>query len=755
MAISFVDVTYNNAASTTSLNVDYPVNPGTPSAPQVGQLMLLGISYTVGTGSSDTSVSGWTAINSGSGTSGTHLYYKQGDGSSGSATITFSSGCRVSAAIALFSGTATSSLVDTSGANTDGGPSTTTATGNSLTATIANDMLFGCFGSVTSGSYFGEAGGMSAVIQIPGSSTGKLLTLNWELLSASGATGTRTCTCFDTMTGNASTYGAAVIVMAAIKAFNGPSIPTVTAPATAESITVGRTYSVTWTAATDPAIAQSSLQYNLDYSLNDGTSWTQIVALTSAGATSYSWNTSGITPSTQTKIRIRAYNGTDYSVTYFITGRFSLLADTAPLAPTNLHGEQPSGTTVTLFDIGVALTVRGTFNDPGDVMTAFDLDWGTDGITYGNTSTTTSSTYLKTYSASTFSAGTIYFRSRTKDNAATYGPYSYLTLTAAAAPAAPNITAPTAASPPASAIPTHTWTSAGQVKYRNRLVKAGVEVYNGGYISSTAQSIPAFYSYQNSTTYTWFLSVEDVNGLRSTEDSETFTASYTGPSTPTLTVTAFDASGYVELIIANPDSPLYNDIYRYLSTETTDDAIKIASRLPINALFQDFSPISGQGYKYFAQAVNSAGGFTNSVVSSTTTLTLSTLWLHIVSRTAAASSNAVSGQIVAVNNLAPGDYLQEHQSDRKKARGRRRPVTIIGQTTTRSIRYQVVLTDADELIGKLDTLEAIFDANATACVRDQRGNRIFGRVNRLPLSHMHTFSAVNIEAVEEDYTEAL
>src|SRR6185436_30611 len=260
MPISFVGVTSNNAQSTTSLNVDYPTNPGTPTAPRIGQLMLLAISFTC-PGTSDTHVSGWTAINSGSvvGSGSTHLYYKQGDGSAGSATITFDTGCRVSAAIGLFDGTATSSPIDVSGVNTDGAPGLTTATASSLTTTVANDMLFIAFGFGGGNDYFAEAGGMSAIIQIPAGVVGKALTLDYELLSTVGVTGTRVCTNINLSTGGPSSYGQAVIAKAAIKAFNGPSIPTITAPVTGESITVGRTYSITWTPATDPAIAQSAL----------------------------------------------------------------------------------------------------------------------------------------------------------------------------------------------------------------------------------------------------------------------------------------------------------------------------------------------------------------------------------------------------------------------------------------------------------------------------------------------------------------
>ena len=752
MAISYVDsVTYNNAQSTTILTVDYPVNLGTPLAPRVGQLMILAISFSAA-GTSNTTVSGWTTINRGSVTSGlgTHLYYKLGDGSAGTATIVFDSSCRVTAAIQLFDGTATSSPVDVSNVTANG--SAFTASSASLTTTAANDMLFGAWGS---GVLFGEAGGMAAILQSPSGVAGKGLTTNWEILGAAGSTGVRTASSFNVTDGQPGTSGGANVAMVAIKAFNGPSIPVITAPIDGEYITLGRTYSITWTAATDPVIAQSALTYNIDYSLNDGTSWTQITAATSAGAITYAWNTTGLTATSQAKLRIRAYNGTDYSVDYDTTGRFSLLTDAAPLAPTNMRGEQPDGITVTLFDLALTLLVKGTFNDPGDVMTAFQLDWGTDGITYANTSTNTTSTLSKSYAGATFTAGTVYFRCRTADNAGTYGAYAYFQLTAAAAPATPNITAPTNASPPTSATPTHTWTSSGQAKYRLRIVQAGTVVYNGDYISSTALSVPAPYSYRNSTTYTLYLSVEASNGLRSAEDSETFTASYTGPTTPTLTATAIDASGYIELIIGNPDSPEYNDIWRYLSGETTDDAIKIASTLPINAVFQDYSAISGQGYIYFAQAVNSLGGFTNSVVSSTTTLTLSLLWLHVVQEAVGTSSNAVAGEIVSLSNMAPGEVTQEIMSDRKKARGRTKPVTILGQSESKKLRYNVILTDGDVAIGKQDALNAIFEANETICARDQRGNRVFGRIIQLPLVHSHTYSGVALEVIQTDFTEGL
>lgn len=753
MAVTYSgNYTSLSANTTTSLTVPYPTTSGGAN-PQNGSLLICILSYVANTTSATVAMSGWTQELS---IGGLYCFSKQGDGSMSNGVMVFTGDTvHATAAILLFDGTATSSPTDGENTATTGGAVHAVS---GFTTTKPNGLLLGAWTAITNLTGFTYAMG-GQVLQFVTANKGFTpvpglpLTICYDALAAAGATGARQCVSYNPLTGLQVTV-LTDSFMIALAAFDGPSIPVITAPVDGENIAIGRIYDITWTPATDPAIAQSSLTYNLDYSLNDGTSWTQLDDFTAAGVTTFAWNTSGLTPTTQAKLRIRAHNGTDYSVGYDTTGRFTLSADVAPLAPSNMRGEQPDGTSVALFDIGVALVIKGTFNDPGDVMTSFDLDWGTDGATYPNTSTNASAVLSKTYAGSVFSAGTVYFRCRTEDYAGTPGPYATFSLNAAAAPAAPNITAPTAGAPPASATPTHTWTSVGQVKYRIRIVKAAVTVYDGGYISSTATSVAAPYSYQNSTTYTFFLSIEDSNGLRSTEDSETFTASYTGPSTPTLTVTPFDDSGYNEILISNPDVPAYNDLYRYLATETTDDAIKIASRLPVDGTFQDYSVISGVGYKYFVQAVNSAGGFTNSVVSSTITLTLTSLWLHVVQEAVSVTANAVAGQIVSLNNLN-AEYEREILSARKRARGRTRLVTIIGQTEVKKLRYQVILTDADVTVGKLLSLEAIFGANALVCCRDQRANRLFGKLTNLPLAHDYTRSGLVVEVTEEDHDEGL
>ncbi len=467
------------------------------------------------------------------------VYYKQWDGTPGTVSIEWSDvvpgDMRAAGTVTSWSGVDTISPIDASA-------STTTSVGpfqaiGGVTTLTPNSMMVGTWGGPNTGIVFGYPGGMNGILQMSnaGGQPGRSLTTSYVLQVAAGDSGAKTAQSFDISTNNPSNSSSA-IVLVALKAFQGPSRPTITAPVTGETITVGRTYAVTWTASTDPNIAQASLQYNLDYSLNDGLSWTQIVALTSAGAVTTSWNTTGIAASTQVKLRLRAYNGTEYSA-YHTTGRFILAADVIPGAPVSLHGEQPSGTTVTTFDRAQTLTIKGTFSDLGDVQTGFQIDWGTDGITYGTASGTIASAILSLdFSGGTFSAGLVYFRARTKDTAGTFGPYAYLTLTAASAPASPNITSPTSGSPPTAPLPTLAWTSTGQVSYRIRLTTGGAAAYTGSFVNSSSTSVQCPLPLLNLTTYTFTLDYKDSSGLTSPSDSETFLVQYVGPAKPSVTV---------------------------------------------------------------------------------------------------------------------------------------------------------------------------------------------------------------------------
>jgi hypothetical protein len=89
-----------------------------------------------------------------------------------------------------------------------------------------------------------------------------------------------------------------------------PTAPTLTSPNGGETWT-GEQY-ITWNPATDEDVAQNLLQYQIQLSRDNGVTWTDIVTLTTAGATSYVYDFSGVAESSTCLVRIRAYNGTVY-----------------------------------------------------------------------------------------------------------------------------------------------------------------------------------------------------------------------------------------------------------------------------------------------------------------------------------------------------------------------------------------------------------------------------------------------------------
>lgn len=77
-------------------------------------------------------------------------------------------------------------------------------------------------------------------------------------------------------------------------------------------------------------------------------------------------------------------------------------------------------------------------------------------------------------------------------------------------------------------------------KRKLRVIKTsdGSEVYNSGFVSSTALSFTSPYAFANGVQYQILLSLMNEYGLISDEDSGSFVATYSTPDQPDLTVTA-------------------------------------------------------------------------------------------------------------------------------------------------------------------------------------------------------------------------
>ncbi|UED78061.1 hypothetical protein [Brevibacillus sp. DP1.3A] len=89
-----------------------------------------------------------------------------------------------------------------------------------------------------------------------------------------------------------------------------PSSPTVYRPSSGQI--VNKQQNISWLAANDEDTPQSDLQYHIQLSTNNKTSWKDIVALTAKGVTDYTYDFTNEPITTQAYIRVRAYDGSDY-----------------------------------------------------------------------------------------------------------------------------------------------------------------------------------------------------------------------------------------------------------------------------------------------------------------------------------------------------------------------------------------------------------------------------------------------------------
>lgn len=151
--------------------------------------------------------------------------------------------------------------------------------------------------------------------------------------------------------------------------YNLPTTPAVLTPISGE--TVDSNYNITWTPATDPINVQSSLRYNIQFS-NTGSTWNDIVALTTPGVSSYSYNFLSASESTNAYVRIRAYNGLEYGP-WGTSKSFNIKHNSAPNAPTNPNPGTVSSSSYTLITANPILNWTFSDLDTGDAQSAYNV----------------------------------------------------------------------------------------------------------------------------------------------------------------------------------------------------------------------------------------------------------------------------------------------------------------------------------------------------------------------------------------------
>lgn len=542
MSVAFVQRTYVSTAS--SLNF--------AAASVSGHLLIVVASYS-GSGTL-TPPAGWTQIffvsnNVSSIYEHQCAWWKISAGEQTLSGFTFSGGPGSGYWAALeYSGTDTTSPIDgvSTGAFASG---TTTATCPSSTPSQPQEMAIALYGAnISSDAGWTPPSGWTERVDGSDQANGSHTVGVSELARGTSTSATGTVT---------AVYGGSVAGTSIIgsqfhikRANSAPTCGSVTAPAAGATVDASTT--ITWNAGSDPD--GDAIVYDLDYSTDNGSSWTGIT--TGVSATSYAWTTSAIASSTACLVRVRARDALGATSAYSQSGLFTISHNSPPNAPTNLN---PSGSTT--IDCTAAQIFSWTFSDPnaGDTQSKFDLQYRV-GTGAWTTVTQTTTSPSCTFAANTFTSGSSYeWQVRTYDSQGAVSAWSSSAFfTAATPPATPGITSPANGSTIGTQSGTVAWSAPSQADYQVRKVadNAGAAdtttIYydSGDVVSSTARNAALSYPVNNRYEH---LQVRIKNaGLWSSWADVRVYVSYTPPATPTLTATADPLNGRIVITFSDP-----------------------------------------------------------------------------------------------------------------------------------------------------------------------------------------------------------
>lgn len=517
-----------------------------------------------------------------------------------------------------------------------------------------------------------------------------------------------------------------------------PTAPTVTSPNGGE--TWNAQHTITWNPATDPEESQSSLRYHIQLTTDNGQTWKDIVALTAAGETSYTYDFTNEQETSLAKIRIRAYDGYSYGPWDESDGVFTIKHNVAPTMPTNLS---PSGGTPK--DRGSAIRLSWQHNDANnDPQSQFDLQWRLQGeATWNDVSQVTVNNYWDA-PGGTFPQGTIEWRVRTYDQEGLSSPYSDIqTFFAGDKPANPTITAPANGAIVPVANPVVQWSSVGQTAYHVKVLDTNNNLLWEVQAISTNKAQTIQYSLANNTDYKIQVAIKNADNLWSDFVTVNIHVSYTPPAVPIVTTTK--GEGIITISIDNPTpsgtqpNVSYNDLYRRKQGES--NWIRIATNIPADASFVDYTPASGQVYQYLVRAWGDNGTYSDSPVVSES-ISFIGVWLH-----EADNPLETLHQFKLVSdrseNWQPTAAMMQFA-------GRRLPVAEYDDTEQRSISVKLtMLKNSDDK----EALENLIRSKKTLCYRDARGRKMFCHAFQLPIDDEVYGNTVNLTFEEVSYTE--
>jgi hypothetical protein len=485
--------------------------------------------------------------------------------------------------------------------------------------------------------------------------------------------------------------------------------------------------------------ASSYLQYHIQLSTDNGTNWKDIIALTSAGATSYTYDFINEAQTSTGLIRIRAYDGSAYGPYDQSNGVFTIQHNQAPTAPTNLS---PSGTVI---DRAQIQRISWQHNDPNaDTQSKFDLQWRLQG---GSWTTVTQTTVNQYYDAPalTFPAGTIEYQVRTYDQAGLSGPYSAITtFTSADKPTTPTITSPTNGATVAVANPVVQWSAPTQSDYWVKITDSTgnttifEEIKTSGNKATTVTT-----NLSNSTSYKVKVAIKTVSsGLWSDFASNDITVSYTPPAIPTLTSIEDNIRGSIAITINNPTptgtQPTVTscDLYRQEGTGAF-----VCIKKGINGSYTDYTVKPNTTISYYVIANGN-----NGTVSQSATIT--------DSAGVSLTQLALLSDNTKYVTLTLGTKLNESRKVERalmQFAGRKYAVAEFGEQKENGYSYSYVIKTQAEL----DTLESILDAQETILLRDTKGRKAFVTLEGISINELATYWEITLNPTQVEYNEGV
>lgn len=568
--------------------------------------------------------------------------------------------------------------------------------------------------------------------------------------------------------------------------------PTVTSPNGGENINT--THTITWN------VSNSGLKYNIDLSSDNGSTWKTLVNLTDVNITSSVYNFTNETTSSLCRIRIRAFDTTTsiYSDYDLSDGVFTIQHNVAPLSPSNLS---PASIIVDRTQVK-RFTWQVNDVNSNDLQSAFDLQWGTNGVNWNTISQVTNNNYYD-LPANTLPVGTIYWKIRTYDQYGLVSPYSsQVTITVATPSDAPIILQPSGTV--SISKPIVQWSSTSQIAYQIIVLNSqGGTHWDTGEVITSNKAVTLGVDLINLNDYTIKVRVKDNNSLWSNYSSLTISVSFIPPMKSKLILSSNSLTGSIDLEITNyvssdsvitrsgltlnplmsynptsptsidanilithdidgiimnydtdiqvinsktitPDYSMINEVYRKKTNESS--YTRIAKNIIGTSQYKDYTTQSDRNYDYFIRTFASNGTYTDTEIKQSL-LTIRYAFLSL--------ANNPSSYLEIIGNMQIDDDLKLN-GGLKQFAGRTKRVSQFGIGVNRDYSLSFVLFNDDISVAtQKDKLDELIESRDVLLFRDYYGHKIYCTVFSMQSKYQKEGCYITIPINEISYTEGV